>query len=270
MEFRSNEDVELTEDTVVALSEASAIIRTQHRLQNWLGIHPKVKTYLLSDNYKYDQHTPSNLGYMLAHNLRAQLGLGSTTINSIKELIENELCIPIIQIKMSPSIHGVVVTTTDEYNNETRGIVINASYEIQEHILAQKLAQVLYDTDLIFQKLQVGYYKNNNEHTININYIDQRANVFGLAFCNPNKSLSEIDNDLNVIQSYTQPCPKNHYVDDFPINTTPIQRQGRFSGLVAASYEHGLISEYTAAQYLNCEINEFQAVSNYLRNMLEV
>ena len=270
MEFYSNTCVELNEDTVVALSEASSIIRIQHRLQNWLGIHPKVKTYILSDNYKYNQRTPSHLGYILAHTLRAQLGLGSTIISSMKELIENELCVPVIQIKMSPSIHGVVVTTADEYNNEIRGIVINASYEIQEYIIAQKLAQVLYDSNSMIQTLQVGLYENNNEQDITTENINQRNNAFSLAFHNPTKSLAEINNDLDAIQSYTQPYPKNHCIDDFPISTTPIQRQGRFAGLVAASYEHGLISEHTAAQYLNCETTELKIFSNYLRNMFAV
>ena len=46
-------------------------------------------------------------------------------------------------------------------------------------------------------------------------------------------------------------------VDYFRPEETPIQRRGRFAGLVATAYDSGLISDHTAAAYLHCEVLEF-------------
>ena len=50
---------------------------------------------------------------------------------------------------------------------------------------------------------------------------------------------------------------ENFTADYFPIEGTPIHRRGQFAGLVAAGYGHGLISEQTAAAYLDCDVNDF-------------
>ena len=51
---------------------------------------------------------------------------------------------------------------------------------------------------------------------------------------------------------------ENFTADYFPIEHTPIQRRGQFAGVVAAAYEYGLISEQTAAAYLDCDVKDFQ------------
>ena len=50
---------------------------------------------------------------------------------------------------------------------------------------------------------------------------------------------------------------ENFTADYFPISNTPMQRRGQFAGVVAAAYQSGLISEYTASAYLDCEVEEF-------------
>ena len=55
--------------------------------------------------------------------------------------------------------------------------------------------------------------------------------------------------------------------DYFPIKSTPIQRRGKFAGLVAAGYEHKLISDHTAAAYLSCEIEHFRNALGYIKSM---
>ena len=51
---------------------------------------------------------------------------------------------------------------------------------------------------------------------------------------------------------------ENFTLDYFPIQSTPIQRRGRFAGLVAAAHDRGLISDHTAAAYLNCDASDFR------------
>ena len=55
--------------------------------------------------------------------------------------------------------------------------------------------------------------------------------------------------------------------DYFPISHAPIQRRGRFAGLVAAGYERKLISDHTAAAYLSCEVAEFHHALEDIRNL---
>lgn len=50
-------------------------------------------------------------------------------------------------------------------------------------------------------------------------------------------------------------------VDYFRPEDTPIQRRGRFAGLVATAYDTGLLSEHTAAAYLRCDVSAF--LDNY-------
>ena len=57
--------------------------------------------------------------------------------------------------------------------------------------------------------------------------------------------------------SYEQIAVEDFAADYFPIERAPIQRRGKFAGLVAAGYERKLISDHTAAAYLDCEVVEF-------------
>ena len=56
-------------------------------------------------------------------------------------------------------------------------------------------------------------------------------------------------------------------LDSFPIESTPIQRQGRFAGLIVAGYDRMLLSEQTAAAYLSCEVGELKDAAEGIRHM---
>ena len=60
---------------------------------------------------------------------------------------------------------------------------------------------------------------------------------------------------------------ENFGIDYFPIADTPMLRRGRFAGLVAAAWEDGLISSATAAGYLNCSSEVFQAQAEAIQSM---
>ena len=56
-------------------------------------------------------------------------------------------------------------------------------------------------------------------------------------------------------------------LDSFPIDSTPIQRQGRFAGLLVAGYDRMLLSEQTASAYLSCEVGELKDAAEEIRHM---
>ena len=74
--------------------------------------------------------------------------------------------------------------------------------------------------------------------------------------------MPDTDEIPHAYPSDEQIAAENFAADYFTLETTPIQRRGRFAGLVAAGYDAGLISEQTAAAYLQCEVDEFMNGKN--------
>ena len=71
----------------------------------------------------------------------------------------------------------------------------------------------------------------------------------------------------DICPSDEQKAAENFAVDYFPISKTPMQRRGRFAGIVTCAYNHSLISEHTAAAYLCCEVADFQHSSQHLMGL---
>ena len=142
-----------------------------------------------------------------------------------------------------------------------------------------------------------------------IDFVEQRANAFAIAILAPNGAVRRFapapvaeESVSNVMQTFgishtaaryhisnshyrqfavpprvfdstpsdEQKAAENFAVDYFPLSGTPEQRRGRFSGLVTACYERGLISEDTAALYLRCSAQDFQDNLELLRTLYEV
>lgn len=82
-------------------------------------------------------------------------------------------------------------------------------------------------------------------HAVNANYGEYAApttHIWGANPTNEQKAAEDFD------------------AKDFPIPNAPIQRRGKFAGIVAEAYLRRYISDHTAAAYLNCEVSDF--VSN--------
>ena len=70
--------------------------------------------------------------------------------------------------------------------------------------------------------------------------------------------------------SYEQIAVEDFAADYFPIERAPIQRRGKFAGLVAAGYERKLISDHTAAAYLDCEVVEFHHALETIKGLYPI
>lgn len=77
----------------------------------------------------------------------------------------------------------------------------------------------------------------------------------------------DLDEIPQTYPSDEQRAAEDFAADYFPINNTPIQRRGRFAGLVASACENNLISDHTAAAYLDCKIADFTRAARDLRDM---
>lgn len=65
--------------------------------------------------------------------------------------------------------------------------------------------------------------------------------------------------EWNAIESFTS--------DYFPIPTTRQSRRGYFAAIVVEAERRGLISKNTAAEYLNCEEDEYDAAKSYIGDL---
>lgn len=79
-------------------------------------------------------------------------------------------------------------------------------------------------------------------HAVNANYRQYAAHA-------------QIPDDTHPTDE--QKAAENFSTDYFPIASAPIQRRGKFAGIVAEAYMQKYISDHTAAAYLNCDVSEF-------------
>ena len=139
-------------------------------------------------------------------------------------------------------------------------------------------------------------------------YVEQRANAFAIAFLAPNEavrqlvptpvfeeSVSEVMHTFGISHtaaryhinncyyrefdvpqrvittrpSDEQTAAENFTTDYFPLQDTPIQRRGRFAGLVAMAYQERFISAHTGALYLNCKVEQLSENAGFLQSLYQ-
>ena len=301
----------ISKRTSLLFAEAASIIRAQHRLHEWLALPKKSENFDSYDDYGSVMTPAWKIGYRLAGHAREILQLGQSPIHSMRELTETELGIPVIQATLPQAIAGATIMTKDKDSHEVRGIVLNTVGEnenvwIRRATLAHELGHLLYDPDASLQNVRVDSYsdsqRNPETDDTEIDFVEQRANAFAIAFLAPNsavktlteppvseESVSRIMHTFGISHtaarhhiynihyrqyqipprvihstpSDEQTAVENFTADYFPLSDTPIQRRGKFAGLVLESYQSGVISEDTATLYLGCSKDD-------LRNNLTV
>lgn len=284
--------------TALLFAEASSIIRAQIRLQKWLDLPTEKDKFAPVEDYGYHYHPAWSIGYELAERARNVLGLGDSPIDSMRELVEKRLRIPVIQARLPNKIAGATIMTTDEDGKEARGVVLNTVGQnenvwVRRATLAHELGHLLYDPDKRLENIRIDSYRDSQRDPQKggTDYVEQRANAFAIAFLAPNDAVRKLapgpiseDAAANVMHTFgishtaaryhianvhygefevptnvvhaepsnEQKAAENFTLDQFPLHGTRDQRRGRFSGLVAAACKQGLLSEHTAALYLQC------------------
>ena len=317
LQQRAPEIPTISTGTALKFTEAASVIRVQSMLMDWLGHSGAFRTFQPSHDYGSYANPAWRVGYNLAQQARARLALEMGTdgpILSMRDLVEKDLGIPVVQARLQPSIAGATITTTGFDGEEVRGFVLNTIGEnsnvwVRRATLAHELGHILYDPSQELKQLSVDSYDatlvNPESPEIDIDYVEQRANAFAIAFLAPLESVRNLapvpiraEDIGNVMQTFgishtaaryhvfnahyrqydlpeqqDQPGPEEHWMtaedftlDFFPVSSTPIQRRGRFAGLVAESYQRGILSLHTAALYLGCSDEMFLDNLNAIRD----
>ena len=313
------EESRLSAGTVLTFAEAASIIRVQSMLMDWLGQSSMVNRFQPSRDYGSPVNPAWRLGYRLANQTRARLGLGSNAIPSMRELVENTLTIPVVQARLQPSIAGATIETRGAGGDQVRGFVLNTIGEnenvwVRRATLAHELGHLLYDPSQELNQLRVDSYTGTQADPeggvhadyVEHDYVEQRANAFAIAFLAPLESVREMtpppisaeavgevmqsfgishtaaryhvsnayyrqsatpEQSPNVSPAVDWLTAEDFTLDYFPIGSVPLQRRGRFAGLVAKCYHRGMLSSQTAAFYLDCTEQEFLDNADSVRSL---
>lgn len=177
----------LSPSAVVALAEASWVAMTQIRLEEKLGLRGLKHAFHPSANYGSPMGRPAYLmGYELAQMFRKQLNLAGP-IRSMRELVETQLAIPIIQAPLGERIAGATVQPTQQH----RAIVLNvtgknADPRVRRTTMAHELGHLLFDPDPQLQDLRVDEYEAlDARDDTRADPVEQRANAFAVELLAP-------------------------------------------------------------------------------------
>ena len=179
--------------TVLRFSEAASTIRSQLLLQRWLDKQNEVDRFETSPNYGPPAWRE---GYALAGQAREQLGIGLESIESMRELVEGRLGIPIIQVELAPEIAGATISSHDQ-----RGIVLNVAGRnsnvwIRRTTLAHELAHILFDPEEQLSNVRVDSYEQIARDARRDDElpdpVEQRANAFAVEFLAPREAVREL------------------------------------------------------------------------------
>lgn len=190
---------------VVGFAEAAWVIRKQAELQEWLapihGYRTEYKNFTASDNYGSPSYPTWLHGYYLAQETRKKLGLANNPIPCLRDLIEDVLGIPLVQMALPRRIGGATVAV-----GETRGLVANATgynenvwtrratlaHELG-HLLwdpEERLKRIVVDEDDSIEKLFALQYLDSKPRGFDV--VEARANAFSIAFLAPQEATLEV------------------------------------------------------------------------------
>ena len=165
-------------------------------LQDWLAKPNEKALFEPSPDYG----PPAwRAGYRLANETREALGIGLEPIDSMRELVENRLGIPVIQVELPQEIAGATISSHGK-----RGIVLNITGRnenvwIRRTTLAHELGHFLFDPEEQLSNVRVDSYEQvarDAEHDDQLrDSVEQRANAFAVEFLAPREAVKQIVHD---------------------------------------------------------------------------
>ena len=234
-------------ELVFQLCEAAWVSKKQHELFDWLYSRSPIslvgKGFEPSFMYGTDaSYTAWMHGYYLARQARDILKISEEQpIKCMRELIEGQLEIPLIQTVLPKIIAGATIA-----NGMVRGITVNTeggnqNVWVRRMTLAHELGHLLYDPDQKLEKLQVDKYSELEQAPWEQkDYVEQRANAFAVDFLAPQKATIEV---FNSATDYSKGLRK--VMDTFGLSYTSakfhvwngLDRQIPLADLVVDNYE---------------------------------
>ena len=293
---KEGESVRFSPTVVLGLSEASWIISRQITLSKLLGEKfPARDLFAPSDDYRYRTF---DRGRELAEHTRRLLNLSDhDPIDSLKNLAQRILGIPVVQMELPPAFAGATLA-----NGSSRGIVVNEAGPNQNVLVrrmtvAHELGHLLWDPDDRLDRLAVDTYEAVEKQTIGRDLVEIRANAFAVNLLAPPEGvrsiMSRVENPimglLEVMNVYRISATAAHWhiknvtnqevrlagirvpgpsdeavadensnLDYFRPEQVPLSRRGRFAYLTARAQALNLVSLDTAASFLRTTMSDLE------------
>jgi Zn-dependent peptidase ImmA (M78 family) len=177
----------LSSSIVAALSEASWVAMTQIRLEGQLGLDQPKHRFTPSKDYGSKGRPAYRAGYDLADMFRRTIGRVTDAIPSLRELVEVDLAVPVIQAPLGDRIAGATV----QASSGRRAIVLNidgknADACVRRSTMAHELCHLLFDPSQQLQDLRVDEYVELDERDdTRADPVEQRANAFAVQLLAP-------------------------------------------------------------------------------------
>ncbi|BAU76486.1 XRE family transcriptional regulator [Metapseudomonas furukawaii] len=177
--------------TVLGLTEAAWVIARQDFLSDSAN-EIKAKLPAHDSNFSYPAY---QVGFSLAAKTRKLLDLtDDQPIESVRELIEDKLGIPLIQHSLNSKFAGATIS-----NGTSRGIVINengmnSNVWVRRMTLSHELGHLLWDPEDKLEKVRADDYGDLDED-VRISKRDPaeiRANAFAVAFLAPPSAIKKL------------------------------------------------------------------------------
>ena len=196
---------QISESATASLAEGVSVIRVQNMLQGWLGKDLGATKFRTSDDFRTDAAGARQVGYLLAKDVRETLGLGIAPIASMKDLVEDQLGIPIVSAELPDGVAGATVSSVDHEGKEFRGVFVNNTglnedVWVSRVTLARELGHALFDSPDRIGNIRVSHHLGDgSEETAAGDVVRQRADAFALAFLAPMEEVKRL-----------APLPVNH------------------------------------------------------------
>jgi Zn-dependent peptidase ImmA (M78 family) len=198
--LKSRDPERFTVSTVLGLAEAAWTIRKQYSLAELIKEPDQHALdelgFVPSDDYGNRLSPDYKKGYALARRTRELLGISPAgPIESLKDLIETRLRIPVIQLELNAMFAGATVAS-----GSRRGIAINLLGDNERAVMrrmtmAHELAHLLWDPDDRLQKLVVDRYDQITpgigDDSGQLDHVERRANAFAIEFLAPADAILE-------------------------------------------------------------------------------
>lgn len=296
----------MTPTVVSAIAEASWVAAQQIRFETLL-FGKRDRLFTPEPNYGTSSSPAYRVGYQLAALARERLGLGVQAIQSLRELTEERLGIPVIQSELGSDIAGVTLEVEQQ-----RAIVLNIGGSnrnvfVRRSTLAHELGHLLFDPPRQLNVLRVDDFDGLSHSAEAIrDPVEQRANAFSVEFIAPRQSVLKVyqnDPDAAVSSvmstfgisytaaryqiwnalnrsvqietlraSHAEPEPawdgaERYTVDYHPIPALRASRAGRFSAIALRAAQEKLISWETVSSWLECTVQQLHEAQEGLRDL---
>lgn len=187
----SDEKPAMSHSVVASLAEASWVAMTQMRLEEELGLHRPKLIFHQSNNYRPPTY---RVGYELADVFRRNTGRSNNPIESMRELVETDLAIPVVQAPLGERIAGATV----QAESGRRAIVLNingknSDARVRRTTIAHELCHLLFDPNPQLQDLRVDEYAELEERDdVRTDPVEQRANAFAVQLLVPQQAALDL------------------------------------------------------------------------------